>query len=118
MSNTSNSMKKRASLKKQNSEVLVHKNTSLSRYIEGIKKKHEEDADYKKWDLSQPLPKLPLPQLNSTLEKYLRTLKPISTPEAYANTERIVRDFAKPGGDGHQLQEIIRKVAEEKDNWV
>jgi len=110
--------KKRASLKKQNSEILIHQNTSLSRYIETVKQKQEEDEDYKKWDLAQPLPKLPLPDLHSTLKKYLLTLKPITSREAYENTERIVAEFSKPGGDGHKLQEIIQKVAEEQDNWA
>ena len=109
---------KRASLRKQGSFAMANKMTSLTRYIEGIKKKHEEDENYAKWDLTKPLPKLPLPELDSTLEKYLRCVKPIISEEAYANTERIIQEFAKPGGDGQKLQAIIQQAAEEKDNWV
>lgn len=107
---------KRASLTKQNSLVLANQNASLTKYVAGVKKKQEDDEDYAKWDLSQPLPKLPLPELSSTMEKYLRCLKPIISMEAYENTEKIVEEFTK--NEGPKLQEIIRKAAEDKDNWV
>ena len=35
------------------------------------------------------LPKLPVPPLQQTLDKYLRTCKPLLTEEEYANTEQV-----------------------------
>lgn len=111
-------MTKRSTLTKQSSLILANKNESLTKYITNIKQKHEEDEDYATWDLSKPLPKLPLPELRSTLDKYLRCIKPILDESSYEKTESIVEVFCKPDGDGLKLQEIIKKAAEEKDNWV
>lgn len=109
---------KRANLQKKNSFILANQNESLTRYIENIKQKQAADEDYAKWDLTKPLPKLPLPELNSTLEKYLRCVKPIISESAYINTEKIIKEFAKPGGDGEKLQKMLITAAVEKDNWA
>ena len=39
-------------LSKQASIILAEKNLSLTKYVESVRKKHEEDEDYSKWDLS------------------------------------------------------------------
>ncbi len=59
-----------------------------------------------------------MPELDSTLEKYLRCIKPIISEENYKKTEAIVKEFAKPNGVGQKLQEMLLRQAEEKDNWV
>jgi len=64
------------------------------------------------------LPKLPVPELEMSLKKYLRCIMPIISEDAYAKTESIVKDFSNPGGIGEKLQQILLKTAEEKDNWV
>jgi hypothetical protein len=43
---------------------------------------------------------------------------PIVSEDAYKNTEELVREFSKPGGLGEQLQQILLKIAGERDNWV
>ena len=43
---------------------------------------------------------------------------PIVSDEAYKKTESIVKEFSKSGGLGQQLQEILIKTTDEKDNWV
>jgi hypothetical protein len=66
----------------------------------------------------KPLPKLPVPDLHSTFVKYLRCITPIVSEENYKITEALVKDFIKPGGLGEKLQNILKKINEEKDNWV
>jgi hypothetical protein len=66
----------------------------------------------------EPLPKLPVPELKSTLEKYLRCIMPIVNEENYKRTERIAHEFIKPGGVGEKLQDILIKKANSIDNWV
>jgi hypothetical protein len=39
-------------LTRKASIVLANQNASLTKYIESIKKKYEEDKDYAKWDLT------------------------------------------------------------------
>ncbi|CAO3614630.1 unnamed protein product [Mucor hiemalis] len=66
------------------------------------------------------LPKLPVPALGETLQKYLNSVRPILSPEEYKRTEQAVKDFEAPGGLGQQLQQ--RLVARAQDpsivNWM
>ncbi|XP_074647611.1 choline O-acetyltransferase-like [Tubulanus polymorphus] len=79
----------------------------------------QENNDlYKQWDASKPLPKLPVPDLNSTLDKYLQVLQPVLSEEEYERTKKIVDEFGREGGEGEILQEQLKKFAETKDNWV
>ena len=64
------------------------------------------------------MPKLPVPDLKLTLQKYLTCVMPIVSEDAYKRTEMIVNEFIKPGGVGEQLQKILLDTAETKDNWV
>ncbi|KAK3601826.1 hypothetical protein CHS0354_041743 [Potamilus streckersoni] len=73
---------------------------------------------YPRWDLTKPLPKLPVPDIHMTLQKYLDIMTPILTPEQLQRTKLIVKDFGKPGGLGEFLQQKLKNVAETKDNWA
>jgi hypothetical protein len=42
------------------------------------------------------LPKLPVPDLDKTLAKYLRTVQPFLSEAELAETKKIVADFAQP----------------------
>ena len=64
------------------------------------------------------MPKLPVPDLKLTLQKYLRCVMPIVSEDAYKKTEVIVNKFSEPGGIGEQLQKILLDEAQTKDNWV
>ncbi|RNA01379.1 choline O-acetyltransferase [Brachionus plicatilis] len=96
----------------------ANKSHCLLKYIETLLKKQREDPDYAKWDVTKPLPKLPVPDLKHTLEKYLRCLMPILSEEAYDRTEKIVGDFIADGGIGEKLQQVLIKESEIKENWV
>ena len=37
---------------KRSSILLANKNTSLTKYLENIRKKHQEDEDFYKWDIT------------------------------------------------------------------
>ncbi|PAA59778.1 hypothetical protein BOX15_Mlig002496g3, partial [Macrostomum lignano] len=63
------------------------------------------------------LPPLPVPSLEATLDKYMRTLAPIATEEELAEASRLVTDF-KQSGMGDKLQQLLLKHAEGKDNWL
>jgi choline O-acetyltransferase len=73
---------------------------------------------FKLENIKAPLPKLPVPDLNLTLGKYLSCVKPILSKEVYARTETIVNEFGAPNGMGNILQDILLKNAQEKDNWA
>lgn len=66
----------------------------------------------------QKLPYLPAPKLNDTLNKFLETAEPHLTAERFENTKNLVREFAKNGGVGEKLQQLLEKRAETKENWL
>lgn len=105
-------------LSRQASISLAEKNEPLREYVESIRKKHDEDESYSKWDLTKPLPKLPVPELNFTLNKYLRCILPILDNQSYKKTEELVKEFGRANGQGEYLQNLLLKHAEENDNWA
>jgi len=41
------------------------------------------------FSVQKDLPHLPVPALSQTLDKYLKTVRPITTPDAYKETEQV-----------------------------
>ncbi|KPJ15173.1 Carnitine O-acetyltransferase [Papilio machaon] len=66
----------------------------------------------------QNLPRLPVPKLNDTLNKYLKTVKPFLSDEEFANTTKLVKEFGSQGGVGIKLQSLLEKRAEKHVNWL
>ncbi|XP_071111606.1 carnitine O-acetyltransferase-like isoform X1 [Haliotis cracherodii] len=62
------------------------------------------------------LPRLPLPSVEQTLHKYLRTVQPLVSAEDYRHTEKLVEAFKK--SPGPELQALLEKRAGEKTNWL
>jgi len=59
------------------------------------------------FDHQGKLPRLPIPELNATLKKYLRSCRPVLTPTEYAETVKAVKEFGKEGGMGQILQQRL-----------
>ncbi|XP_077999459.1 choline O-acetyltransferase-like [Glandiceps talaboti] len=78
----------------------------------------DDDDDINNPIQLKPLPKLPVPPLKTTLDKYLQILKPILTAEEYAKSSATVEEFGRPSGEGEQLQDKLLDYAETKINWV
>lgn len=68
--------------------------------------------------LEDSLPRLPVPPLQQTMDKYLQAVKPLVDEDDYDNTKTIVDEFRKPGGVGEKLQEKLLERAKLTDNWV
>ncbi|KAK6454800.1 ceramide glucosyltransferase [Scheffersomyces xylosifermentans] len=64
------------------------------------------------------LPKLPVPALQDTAAKYLRSVEPFLSKQQLAETKRKVEDFIQPGGAGEKLQSRLNEFAKDKDNWL
>lgn len=62
------------------------------------------------------LPKLPIPDLASTCDKYLEALRPLQTLRERAETEHAVRDFLST--DGPDLQEKLKRYAQGKTSYI
>jgi len=64
------------------------------------------------------LPKLPVPPLEQTLNRYLETLQPILTDDQMQNTKQIVESFKVK--EGPKLQQLLEEKAKDPDtvNWL
>lgn len=62
------------------------------------------------------LPKLPVPDLESTCKKYLEALSALQTPREQEETRAAVQDFLK--SDGPVLQEKLKNYASSKTSYI
>ncbi|CRG89758.1 carnitine O-acetyltransferase [Talaromyces islandicus] len=62
------------------------------------------------------LPKLPIPELESTCRKYIESLAPLQTPREHEETRASVQDFLK--SEGPELQEKLKKYASSKTSYI
>ena len=62
------------------------------------------------------LPKLPIPELSDTCERYIQALKQLQTPRERAETRHAVEDFLRE--DGPELQENLKKYAQGKTSYI
>ncbi|XP_068244229.1 carnitine O-acetyltransferase-like isoform X1 [Palaemon carinicauda] len=69
-------------------------------------------------DDQESLPRLPVPPLEDTLNKYLKTVKPLVTDEEFRLTEELVKKFKSSDGVGPKLQQSLLERAKTKDNWL
>ncbi|XP_052262226.1 choline O-acetyltransferase-like [Dreissena polymorpha] len=74
--------------------------------------------NYPEWDLTKPLPKLPVPDLMGTMNTYLTIMSSVVSPNEFRRTEIMVEDFWKDNGSGQMLQQKLKQYAETKENWA
>lgn len=68
----------------------------------------------------ESLPSLPVPTLEETAARYLKSVHPLLSPTEFQSTTEAVKDFVKPGGIGSKLQErlLARKEDPKHKNWI
>lgn len=59
---------------------------------------------YRTYELQKRLPRLPVPELDRTIAKYLKSVEPLLTAEDLEKSRKVAEDFIKPGGVGRELQ--------------
>ncbi len=68
----------------------------------------------------ESLPRLPVPTLEETAARYVKSLHPLQSPAEHAASKKAVEEFVSPGGLGQRLQE--RLIARREDpgtrNWL
>ncbi|KAI1640028.1 acyltransferase ChoActase/COT/CPT [Biscogniauxia mediterranea] len=68
----------------------------------------------------ESLPRLPVPTLEETAARYLKSIHPLLSPAEFAESQKAVKDFIQPGGVGRKLQEklIARREDPKVKNWI
>jgi carnitine O-acetyltransferase len=66
------------------------------------------------------LPRLPVPTLQETTQRYLKSLHPLLSKAEFDHSQRAVAEFVKPGGQGEELQKrlIARREDPKIRNWI
>ncbi|KIV99044.1 hypothetical protein, variant 1 [Verruconis gallopava] len=62
------------------------------------------------------LPRLPIPELESSLKKYLNALRPLQSAKEHRETEAAVKEFLRT--DGPKLQEKLKEYAKGRPNYI
>ncbi|KAI0784638.1 acyltransferase ChoActase/COT/CPT [Abortiporus biennis] len=62
------------------------------------------------------LPKLPIPPLEETLQRYLRALEGLQDPKDHEETKQAVEEFLQ--GEGPRVQERLKAWAANKDSYI
>jgi carnitine O-acetyltransferase len=68
----------------------------------------------------ESLPKLPVPTLEETAARYLKSVHPLLSSSELESTKKAVEEFIRPGGVGSKLQEklLARREDPEHKNWI
>lgn len=64
------------------------------------------------------LPQLPVPKLEDTLQKYLRSVQPLLSTDSFEQTKRLVNEFSQKNGTGAKLHDLLHKKAAKTENWL
>ena len=64
--------------------------------------------------MQDKLDRLPVPDLTSTMTKYLRSVRPLLTQDEYMSTAAKVQQFCDT--DGQRLQHLLLERAAAKEN--
>lgn len=62
------------------------------------------------------LAKLPIPNLENTVERYLNALRPLQNAQEHHDTEAAVKEFVH--ADGPELQSRLKKYATDKTSYI
>ncbi|KAI6661345.1 Carnitine O-acetyltransferase [Oopsacas minuta] len=65
---------------------------------------------------SSGIPRLPVPPLEETLDKYLQVVRPLLSPDQFSKTQKIVEGFRT--GAGPDLQKALQERAKVRDSWL
>ena len=53
------------------------------------------------------LPRLPVPTLEETAQRYLKSVHPLLSQTEFETTTKAVNEFVAPGGPGEELQKRL-----------
>lgn len=83
---------------------------------EPLKQKQEKPKPGITFAAQDKLPKLPIPDLESSTKKYLEALAPLQSSREHDDTKAAIRDFLQH--DGKDLQDKLKRYASDKTSYI
>ncbi|KAL5011511.1 hypothetical protein ScPMuIL_010062 [Solemya velum] len=68
------------------------------------------------FSVQDSLPRLPVPPIAQTMDKFLESVQPLLSEEELQQTHRVVKEFVK--SDGPKLQVLLEERSNKKINWL
>lgn len=86
-------------------------------HVKGYKEDHSKGPMLR---FEDSLPRLPVPTLEETAKRYLKSVHPLLSQNEFEATTKAVSEFVAPGGPGETLQKrlIERRERPEVKNWI
>ncbi|PVU98901.1 hypothetical protein BB559_001171 [Furculomyces boomerangus] len=73
----------------------------------------------KTFDLESKVPRLQIPPLHQTVDRYLKSVEPWLSKSQFEATTKAAKEFVSPGGLGQVLQQRLQQLdASEKYSWL
>ncbi|KAK6346828.1 Carnitine O-acetyltransferase mitochondrial [Orbilia brochopaga] len=100
--------------------LLASKMAAASRKMSSILGYKEDHSKGAMLRFEDSLPRLPVPTLEETAAKYLKSVHPLVSEQEYQKTSQAVKEFIAPGGKGAALQQkLIAKASDPSvKNWM
>ncbi|KAJ5175832.1 Carnitine O-acetyltransferase [Penicillium canariense] len=93
----------------------------MARKASSVPEGYKEDLSKGKMlRFEDSLPRLPVPSLEETGKRYLKSVHPLVSEAEYERTKKAVEAFIRPGGEGEPLQKrLLERAADPKiKNWL
>ena len=83
----------------------------------GYKEDHSKGAMLR---FEENLPRLPVPTLEETSKRYLKSVRALLSDTEYQRTQKAVEEFVSPSGLGPELQKRLEARAGQPEikNWL
>ncbi|CEG38794.1 carnitine o-acetyltransferase [Plasmopara halstedii] len=75
-----------------------------------------EDPSCSLYRFQRDLPRLPVPLLKESIELYLETLRPLTSPAEFARAKELAIEFLRPSGIGEKLQSRLLARAKDRND--
>ncbi|KAG8630300.1 hypothetical protein KVT40_001919 [Elsinoe batatas] len=99
------------------SRIIAMASRKQSTLPEGYK---EDSSKGKMLRFEDSLPRLPVPTLEETAKRYLKSVRPLINQKEFEHTSKAVSDFVAPGAFGEELQKrlVARREDPKHRNWI
>ncbi|EGV61035.1 Carnitine O-acetyltransferase mitochondrial [Yamadazyma tenuis] len=77
---------------------------------------HQSSVKGDLFKFQSALPKLPVPSLDETTAKYIKTIEPFLSPSQLEASKQKIEQFKK--SQGPELQKRLESFSQDKDNWL